>query len=295
MWRDETGPADASAPAFDVRRYARTAQGSHRGALDLEAYRERPLDAPILDELAHLERVERATMHHLRTVLVAPTHKDARVTGFLVTWAYERHWLADALRAVVDVHEAGHGLPAAGAVNDARVGNGLRSRFAPLGHALVTNLLGPDVIAVHTAIGTVDDWAALEVYEALDEDAAHPELSRTLTRIRAVRSRHSEFFAGETRRRLAESRRARRLVRWQLLRQDWPIVSNETAAEDTARFYRRLVADGRGRAVDERIGGLPGLEELRPLAAAARRARAAALAARRPAPTPIPSREDRGA
>ena len=46
-------------------------------------------------------------MAHLRNVLVTPTHKDARVTAFLVTWAYEKFWIADALPAIVEANGGG--------------------------------------------------------------------------------------------------------------------------------------------------------------------------------------------
>ena len=43
-------------------------------------------------------------MEHLRNLLVTATHKDARVTAFLVTWAFEKFWMADAIDAVLVAH-----------------------------------------------------------------------------------------------------------------------------------------------------------------------------------------------
>ncbi len=86
---------------FDVREYARTARGNHREQLDLETYAEHPLSADILHLLRYLRELEAGTMDHLRNVLVTATHKDARVTAFLVTWAFEKFWIAEALGAVL--------------------------------------------------------------------------------------------------------------------------------------------------------------------------------------------------
>ena len=60
------------------------------------------LAADVRGELAMLAVLEAATMAHLRNVLVTHTHKDARVTAFLVTWAFEKFSIADALRGIVD-------------------------------------------------------------------------------------------------------------------------------------------------------------------------------------------------
>src|SRR6188472_3556089 len=92
---------DFPAPDFDVREYARTAVASHRDELNVEVYRTQPLTAATLRVLSYLQIVERATMTHLRAVLVTATHKDARITAFLTTWAFEKYWIADALEQIV--------------------------------------------------------------------------------------------------------------------------------------------------------------------------------------------------
>ena len=66
------------APDFDVREYARDAAASHRDELGLESYRTNPLGAEALRIIRYLQIIERATMTHLRSVLVTATHKDAR-------------------------------------------------------------------------------------------------------------------------------------------------------------------------------------------------------------------------
>src|SRR5688500_15777566 len=95
-----TEPAEPA--EFDVRAFARTAHGSLRDDLDLDAVAAAPLPPDVVAALGALAVLEGATMAHLRNVLVTNTHKDARVTAFLVTWAFEKFWIADALRAIVD-------------------------------------------------------------------------------------------------------------------------------------------------------------------------------------------------
>src|SRR5262245_10134185 len=76
----------AEVPVFDVREFARTARGSHRAELDLEALAGGRLDPDARRLVRILRDLERATMQRMRNLLVTATHKDARVTAFLTTW-----------------------------------------------------------------------------------------------------------------------------------------------------------------------------------------------------------------
>ena len=104
MTVDETDPTRPPATLFDVRDFARTAVGSHRDEIDLEAFAANPLKPETVRSLAYLRELERSTMTYLRNVLVTPTHKDARVTAFLTTWAFEKYWIADAFEVIVRAH-----------------------------------------------------------------------------------------------------------------------------------------------------------------------------------------------
>ena len=94
----------AQGTRFDVREFARTARGNHRETLELAEFATAPLNADSLHMVRYLGRLESATMDHLRNLLVTATHKDARVTAFLVTWAFEKFWIADALDAVLEAN-----------------------------------------------------------------------------------------------------------------------------------------------------------------------------------------------
>lgn len=263
---------------FDVREFARTAVGSHRDALNLHRYDQLPLSTPTLRCLRYLRDMERATMRYLRRVLVTPTHKDARVTAFLTTWAYEKYWLADAVDAVLERHTYAP-PPARPSRPWTAAGRRLRERFAPIGRSLVDNLLGEGVIAVHLATGTVTEWLAQAGYERLAHLEAHPELTRTVATIQEVRSRHLAFFAPQTSDRLRRSGLARHLARTRLPRSRWPVNVTDEPAEEDAFFFGRLFATAPSviDEIDRRIQALPGLERLSLLkttvAAATRRVR----------------------
>jgi hypothetical protein len=250
--------------SFDVRAFTRSAQGRFRDELDLDMFAGQPLAPADRTLIRFLARVEGATMDHFRDVLMTATHKDARVTAFLVTWAYERHWLADALEAVL----ASHGEPAAGAAaEDAprRRWSERQARRGPLWRALGSIRQGDAVVAAHMTVGLIDEWVMAAAYEVVSEQADSSTLTKVLDRVTAVRHRHEEFFAAEAARRLRESDRAVSLTRSALRHAVWPIGSLRRAAGDRDRFTEAVFACAEGRdraaAIGTRVAALPGMTD----------------------------------
>jgi hypothetical protein len=248
-------PADIMrfpAPDFDVREFAREAAGSHRDTLDLESYRENPLDAATLRILRYLQVVERATMTHLRGVLVTATHKDARITAFLTTWAFEKYWIADALEQIQLAHAPEGTEPD-------------RAPFTTppertIRESIFANIVGLPMIAVHMTLGTVDQWLSIAAYSRLSELAGNAKLTETLTKFIGLKKRQLEFFEPQSRYRLTESKQARRIARRRLAKTPWPIGAQAEPAGETHFFFSHLfgtvahlLAD-----LDARIDTLPG-------------------------------------
>jgi hypothetical protein len=247
---------------FDVRAFARSAQGRFRDELDLDMFATQPLATDDRTLIRFFARVEGASMDHFRNVLMTATHKDARVTAFLITWAYEKQWIADALGAVLEAH----GEPPIADVAEGAA----RRRFSewaawrgPLWRALASLRQGDDVVAAHVTIGLIDEWVMAAGYEMVAETADSSPLTKVLDRVAAVRQRHEEFLAAESRRRLIASPRAIRLTRSVLRRQVWPIGSLRRAAGDRDRFTSIVFAGVEGRdramAIGDRVAGLTGL------------------------------------
>lgn len=256
----ETMTSTATERMFDVRAFARDARGSHRDALDLAAFVDAPLDDVALRLVAVLHHVENATMGRLRDLLVTATHKDARMTAFLVTWSYERFWIADALRAILDAH--GHSTELHG---KARIRpRELAERRGPVRRALLANLDGVDVVAVHATAGLVDEWIIGEAFGALRRHARHTTIDVLAAIVDDVQSRHLDFLGQEAERRLAESKRARRLTRRALLGTAWPIGALHVPARARHLLERLTFAGVSGRAalerVRDRVAALPGMD-----------------------------------
>lgn len=257
------------APDFDVRDYARTAVGNLREGLDLSSYESNQLTPTTLRTIALLQAVERSTMQHLRTVLVTPTHKDARITAFLTTWAFEKYWIADALSGILAAHPV---LPVAARRSAiVRFGREVAERFEPIRESLVANQIGVPMLAVHMAAGAIDGWVTQAAYARIAELEPNAELSKTMETVLGIKARHLTFFEPQAEYRLGASAKAQSLSRKRLSRTAWPIGAAELATSDREFFYDHLFRSTPGlvESIDTAIDGLPGLSGLGLIARAA--------------------------
>jgi hypothetical protein len=238
-----------STEVFDVLAYSADARGSHRAELTGIG---RPLPDGLRSELRYLRSRLSGTTGWLSLVLVTPTHKNARITAFLSGWAYERYWLADALDALT-------ADPAAPAV-PARLG--LRTRFAPLAEAVVANVHGSALTAVHMAERAVDGVFVEALLGHAIGQASGP-VAADLERLRGVLLRQHSFFTEEAGRLLASSARARRLSRRRLSARAWPIGAGDDVSGTAAALTALGAADPQwAEQADARIALLPGLAGL---------------------------------
>jgi hypothetical protein len=248
---------------FDVRDFARTAHGNFRDTLDLAEYESAPLGEETLHAIRYLGRLESATMEHLRNLLVTATHKDARVTAFLVTWAFEKFWIADALDSILEAN----GEPRAQSVEEGKRRTGhaeSNDRRGPIRRAVSAIRLGVPIIAVHTTTGLVDEWVTRAAYLRLAEKSGSASLNATVSTILEIKQRHAEFFEDDSRRRLADSPKSVRLTREALVKAAWPIGAVDRAAADRSFFESYLFGGEQGVAsaelIESKIAALPGLD-----------------------------------
>lgn len=240
------------APDFDVREYARDAAASHRDELGLEAYRANPLSTEALRIIRYLQVIERATMTHLRSVLVTATHKDARITAFLTTWAFEKYWIADAFEQIGLAHQPeGTDVDRAPFVTPAE---------RTIRESIVANIIGLPMIAVHMTLGTIDTWLSKAAYSRLLAIEPHPQLEKTIATFQELKDRQLEFFEAQARYRLTESKQARKLARRRLKKTPWPIGAKAEPKDETIFFFDKLFGSARDLVaeLDARIDTLPG-------------------------------------
>jgi hypothetical protein len=252
---------------FDIREFARTARGSHRGELDLESLTPVDVDAAAARLIRTMRDLERHTMERMRNVLVTATHKDARVTAFLTTWAFEKFWIADALDAVLEA--TGHDLTSPVGVRRRARGERVERR-GPIARAIVGNIAGPELVAAHVTTGLIDEWVTTAAYRRLGEIA--PAVRPTADLIVGLKERHISFLAEDTERRLTESARARRLALNEVKRSAWPLGAIDRSADDRSAFEAVVFGgtEGAARAAEiaAQVAALPGLGPVAPVVAA---------------------------
>jgi len=254
-------------PSFDVREFARTARGSHRGEMDLSGLTPDDVSEQAAGLIRVLRDLESSTMHRMRNLLVTATHKDARVTAFLTTWAFEKYWLADALSAVLDA--TGHSTGAEDGTRRKTFSERV-DRRGPIRRAVTGNIAGPKLVSAHVAIGLIDEWVTTAAYHRLAETA--PALHAVVGMITEVKERHIDFLLEETERRLGESARNRRVAAKTVKQTAWPVGATELP--DAQRSLLETVVfggpEGSARAADiaARIAALPGLGAVAPVVAA---------------------------
>ncbi len=252
---------------FDVREFARTARGNHRSEMDLSHLAPEDVDADAARLIRVLRDLESSTMHRMRNLLVTATHKDARVTAFLTTWAFEKFWIADALTAVLEA--TGHPTDSAdGMLRKSRVERA--DRRGPVLRAIAGNIAGPKLVAAHVTIGLIDEWVTSAAYRRLEGLAGG--LHAVVAMVLEIKDRHIRFLAEEAHRRLAESSRARTLTARTVKQTAWPVGATERPAEERT-FFETVVfggTEGAARAAElaSAIAALPGLAPLGPTVAA---------------------------
>jgi hypothetical protein len=249
---------------LDLERYASSAARLDLAGIDMEAFRERPLDAATLRCLRYMHDIEHHTVCYLRDLLVTPVHRDPAATTFLTVWNFEEMWHGDAIGRVLAAHGEDAGGPR---VSRLRQRLGWRDRLAPALHALGAAVAGEAFGALHMTWGAVNEWTTQAGYARLAERAAHPVLSEMLRRIMRQEGRHIAYYASEAERRLAGRPGAQRLVRWALTNL-WRPVGAGVMPQAEVRFLVDTLfagADGRAAAarIDERVARLPGLTGLR--------------------------------
>ncbi|GAB2608110.1 ferritin-like domain-containing protein [Pseudactinotalea suaedae] len=253
--------------AFDLDTFAETSEAVTWHDLDFDAFEERPLDGATLRTLRYMCDVEYHTSCFLRDMLVTPSHREEDAAGFMTMWNREEFWHGEALAAVL----ARHGIVVDyDELKAKRVKLGWRLALGTLKQSALSNLIGPDFVAVHMTWGAANELSAVAAYRRLAELNEHPTLSVLLQRISQQETRHVAFYTTQARERLEASTRAQTLVRL-ILEKVWKPVGSGIMDEPEVQHVMGHLFGGRADdldKLDKRLQRLPGLGTVTPFRSA---------------------------
>lgn len=248
---------------FDIASYKARTDRLRWDDIDMDRFRVQPLTEAALRCLRFMHDVEYHTVCYLRDLLVSPAHSDPEVTSFLSFWVYEEYWHGEAIASVL----AAHGEPSGqDRVEIMRRRLGWAERLRPLAMMAGSALAGADFVALHMAWGAVNEWTTQAGYAQLARRADHPVLRELVKRIMRQEGRHIDFYASQAEKRLAASRRARKVTRFALRKLWSPVGSGVMPAAETQHLAGYLFGSREGleaaRRIDRRVDRLPGLAGL---------------------------------
>ena len=230
------------------------------------------LDDEAIACLVYMRDVEGFTNRDLTGFAGHPaTLADPLIAEFLHAWRAEEAEHARALGLFLDSYCAGRDRPVPPM-------QPAPSSTPPLSERLLVTLsrpVGHVVTAAHMTWGALNELLTMTGYRLLARRCAHPLLDQLLARIAAQESRHYSFYLLQAEWRLHASRLARGVLP-ALIRRSWTPVGvggdyKQPAEFDQVMTYLAGGAAGHDvvRALDRKVGRLPGFAGVQPFAAAA--------------------------
>ena len=273
---------------FDLDKYIRTSGRLDLSEVEWERVNDVPLTAAEIQCLLYMMDIESHTVIFLRDVLATQAAFDPAITAFLSCWNFEELWHGEAFSRLLG--EAGIPIPP----DDERVSHdsayptrrvrnhwirrrlGARGYLSHIGTLLGSAITDRDFIAIHMTWGAVNELTTLNAYHRLIATTGNDTLTQVLRAIIKQERRHFAFYRAQAKYRLADSARARRIVRYTMDHFWAPVGTGVRPQEETDFLASYLFGDADGavtlKEMDDTIAALPGLEGTHYLSDAAREA-----------------------
>ncbi|SHI78981.1 hypothetical protein SAMN02745244_01058 [Tessaracoccus bendigoensis DSM 12906] len=200
---------------FDVDAYARNA----RGRIKVAKPKVKSIPAGVRDDLAFLWRLDSAALSETRALLASWSGNEARITAFIATWAYERLWLAHAVRDLLTADGSDLPEPLGRDSLFAKARNYYVEHALPIFVPVWTSVAGESVTAGHMARLAVQEASLQAAYAALLPRLGG-EGRRVVQEIVDRRDEMIRFFRMEASARISRSPQEARMAKLHLL-QTW--------------------------------------------------------------------------
>lgn len=238
---------------FDVAGYTKRARP--RIKVDLPDLQ---LDPVLHQDLEYLWRIEASAIGEMRSMISSWTGREARITAFLATWAYERYWIAKALEDILKADGCpGPKMPKFQLVGAAHA---LYVEYLlPTVAALSTIIVREPMSAGHMARMAVHEGAMAAAYRAL-KPRVGKDIAHIIDQILERRSDFIDFFQQEAKARIERSTPELQSA-WLHIRDGWvPMRPDGVPDPDERRALRSIFRTPEARldarAFDDFIGQL---------------------------------------
>jgi rubrerythrin len=213
--------------------------------------------------LTYFSDIEGQTIVYLRDFLHTRAALEPEVIAFLSMWNYEEFFHGKVIAELLA--ECGHPLGGA-RIAEVRKTARLRETIEAALATILSKIFAREFPAVYMTWGAIQELTTLRGYEQIIATTGNPIVAELCRRIAKQERRHFAWYFNSARERLAASPRARKLTRW-LLRLAWtPVGAGVKGEAEVSRAMLTLFPGRKGldlaRAVDARVGTLPGLEGL---------------------------------
>ena len=273
---------------FDLDKYIRTSDRVDLSGVDWARVNDVPLTAAEVRCMLYMMDIESHTVIFLRDLLATQAAYDPDVTAFLCCWNFEELWHGEAFSRLLG--EAGIRVPPdqEPVQRDSRYPSrrarihwirrrlGAKGYLSHVGTLVGSAMTDRDFVAIHMTWGAVNELTTLHAYQRMIALTSNEPLTQVLQAIIKQERRHFAFYRAQAKLRLAESARARRMVRWTMDHLWAPVGTGVRPQEETDFIAMHLFGDAEGivtlKELDDTVAALPGLEGTHYLSDAAREA-----------------------
>lgn len=271
---------------FDLDKFIRSSGRVDLSEVEWHRAGESPLTPAEVRVLRYMMDIESHTVVFMRDLLATHAAHDPDVTAFLCCWNFEELWHGEAFsrllgEAGIDVSPDAEPVTHDSPYPSRRMRNhwirrrlGAQGYLSHLGTLIGSAIAEDDFVAIHMTWGAVNELTTLTAYHRMIAKTDNVPLVQLLRAIIKQERRHFAFYRAQARRRLADSPRARRLVRWSLDHLWAPVGTGIRPQAETDFLVSYLFGDEDGAAalqeMDRTIAELPGLVGVHYLSEAAK-------------------------
>ncbi|MGH7869591.1 MAG: ferritin-like domain-containing protein [Candidatus Dormibacteraceae bacterium] len=278
--------------AFDIEKYKQNSEKLDLSDIDWEDIPNHPLPQGAIDSMLYMMDIENHTVIYLSELLVSKACMDPVITAFLSIWVYEEMYHGEALAKFLRCYgvEVAEDRP-----RQIRLQEGFQRVTAVL-IILFGSYIFPFFPAAYLTVGATNEMTTLVGYQQLIKHANHPVLTTILERIIKQERVHYAFYRSQAESFLAESKAARKMVRW-IMDKRFRVVGEgvkKPVEVDQMALFLFSGSEGREavRRIDNTIRRLPGMSGInlleRVLDRAEKRFGVPSTASLRPTPTSQP-------